>query len=113
MKTLNKLVAVLPFKKDSVTDRPKVRGLDLTDVTVTKLIETEVVFNSEQFQKGDKLFFRSDVLRMPMSNQKLQIGDLTFILMPEELPVFVEHISISKAAQDIFTGRQIINSDQE
>lgn len=90
MKTLNKNVAITPFVKDNAADRPRAKGLDLTDVTVTKLIESEVLFDSEQFSKGDTLYFRSDVLRFPQVNQKLKLGETTFILMPEELVIFVK-----------------------
>jgi len=89
METLNKSVAVAPFKKDTgPTER--VKGLDLTDVTATRLIETEVLFDSEKFKKGDILYFRADVLRWPQVNQKLKLGDVTFLLLPEDSPVFLK-----------------------
>lgn len=94
METLNKTVAVAPFKKETA-DQPRARGLDMTDVTVTKLIVTQVLFDSEKFKKGDTLYFRSDVLRWPQVNQKLVLGETTFILLPEELPVFVQKAAVS------------------
>jgi hypothetical protein len=92
METLNKSVAVAPFKKDT-GPAERAKGLDLTDVTATRLIETEVMFDSEKFKKGDILYFRSDALRWPPSNQKLKLGDITFILLPEDAPVFVKRAS--------------------
>jgi len=97
METMNKQVAVAPFKKDT-EERQRVKGLDLTDVTVTKLIETEVLFDSERFKKGDILYFRADVMRLPQATQKLQLGDVTFILMHEELPVFHKRPRKNKTA---------------
>lgn len=90
MKTLNKQVAVTPFVKENTQDRPRARGLDLTDVTVTKLIEAEVLYDSDNFSKGDTLYFRSDILRMPQVSQKLKLGETTFILLQEDFAIFVK-----------------------
>ena len=72
METLNKQVAVAPFKKET-DGAPRQKGLDLTDVATIRLIETEVLFDSEKFKKGDTLYFRADVLRWPQVNQKLKL----------------------------------------
>lgn len=90
MKTTNKFVAVTPFKKENTENQPRARGLDMTDATITRLIQAEVLFDSDSFNKGDVLFFRSDILRMPQSNQKLTLDGVTFILMAEEWPVLVQ-----------------------
>lgn len=108
MESLNRSVAVAPFKKDTgPTERAK--GLDLTDVTATRLIETEVLFDSEDFKRGDTLYFRADVLRWPQVNQKLKLGDVIFLLMPEDSPVFVKRAPKArpKATPTPSTGKQI------
>jgi len=87
VKSLNKQVAVLPIKRENTQDRPKAKGLDFTDVTVTKLVSSEVVFDSEKFSAGDILYFKSDVLKLPYVNQKLQLEDRIFIMVPEEIVV--------------------------
>lgn len=84
--SINKLVAVLPFKKDTETKKPS-KGLDFTDVTITKLVGAEVLYDSESFKAGDVLYFRSDVLRLPQANQKLQLGETIFLVLPEDLVV--------------------------
>ena len=89
MKTLNKHVAIEPFKKDA-EEKKAARGLDLSDVTVTKLIESVVLYDSDSFRVGDKLLFRADVLRHPAAQQRLKLGDKIFLLMPEELVLFVD-----------------------
>lgn len=82
-KSANKFVALRPFKKE-VEQVQKIKGLDYTDVTITKLISSEVLFDSETFRAGDKVYFRSDILKSPIANQKLQLGDTIFILLPED-----------------------------
>lgn len=86
-KVLNKQVAIAPFKKESLQDKPKAKGLDFTDVTITKLISSEVMFDSDNFKKGDLLYFRSDILRIAYVNQKLNLEGTEFVLVPEELAV--------------------------
>lgn len=88
-KAANKFVALLPFKKE-VDQAPKMKGIDFTDVTITKLVGTEVLFDSESFRAGDKVYFRSDILKLPYANQKLQLGDAVFILIPEDHVLLVE-----------------------
>lgn len=89
-KTLNKNVAVSPFVREAASDKPKARGLDLQDTTITKLLPAKVLYASSSFSVGDIVYFRSDVLRLPVANQKLQLGETTFVLMPEELVVLHE-----------------------
>ena len=80
----NKLVALLPFQKEAPA---KTKGLDFTDMTTTKLIESKVLFDSENFKAGEVLYFRSDILKLPYVNQQFQLDDKIFILAPEELVV--------------------------
>lgn len=88
MKTLNKQIAILPFKKEQ--DKPKAKGIDFSNTI--KLISSEVVFDSEKYTKRTKLYFRSEIERMPFVNQKFELDGLTFILVPEEAVILAEDV---------------------
>lgn len=90
--TWNKQVALAPFVKENAQEKTKAKGLDFTDTTVTKLIKSTVLFGGHDFVAGDVLYFRAEVLKLPYANQKLQLGEETFILMPVELVVLRESI---------------------
>lgn len=92
IESLNKQVAIAPFVKENAQEKIKAKGLDFTDTTVTKLIKSTVLFGSHEFVAGDTLYFRAEVLKLPYANQKLQLGEQTFVLMPVELVVLRESI---------------------
>lgn len=91
MLVLNKQVAVKPITLDREKDQPRAKGLDITDLTITKIISSEVVFDSGQvglqFSKGDTVYFRSDILKLPYVRQKMELDGKEFILVPEEIVV--------------------------
>jgi len=87
MKTQNKQIAIEPFKKERTEERKMVRGLDMTDVSTTKLIESTVLWDSDNYKKGDVVYFRSEIMRHPYTNVRLSLGETVFVLIPEELVV--------------------------
>lgn len=89
MKTINKLVAVEQLKSNH-EEKKEVRGLDLSDKLTAKLIGTTALFDSEKFNAGDTLYFRSDALKLPFNMNKLKMGEIEFVLMPEDLVVGVK-----------------------
>ena|ERR1017187_3151508 len=89
MKTINKQIAVEPFKTNHTTSERNARGLDLTDLTVSSLITSKVVFNSENYEVGDILYFRSECIKLPQFRAKLKADDKEFVLVPEDLVVGV------------------------
>lgn len=87
MKIINKHVAVEPFKKEKV-EEVQSRGLVLSQSS-SALVSVKVVFDSGMFLKGDTLYFRPDVMKLPFANIKLSIEGSEFVLIPEDLVVGV------------------------
>ena len=90
MKTVNKHVAIAPFKTNHTVSDRNARGLDMSDLTVSSLISSKVLFSSENYTAGVTLFFRSDIMKLPQVKTKLKVQDVEFILIPEDLIVGYE-----------------------
>jgi hypothetical protein len=90
MRTLNTHTALKPIKISVVTDK-RARGLDITDSTVMQIIATEVLFDSDEFKKGDVVYVRTDSLKLPHFRNKLEIGGVEFCLVPDEFIVMVDY----------------------
>lgn len=88
LKTTNKSVAVKPIVKSQETKAP-VKGLDMSDSSLVKLLKTTVVFKSGDLNPGDEVYVRSDSLRFPAFIQKFELDNEVFLLVPEELIVLV------------------------
>lgn len=89
MKTTNKYVAVEVFKKDNV-EKDQARGLAMPDRLTTKLLSTKVIFDSDNYQAGDILYFRSDIVKLPDAMNKLELDGIVFIVLPESHAVAYE-----------------------
>ena len=87
MKTVNKHVAVVPFETNHKANNRNAIGLDMTDMTVSSLVSTKVLFTSENYAGGVTLFFRSDILKMPQARTRLKHQDVEFLLIPEDFIV--------------------------
>jgi hypothetical protein len=65
-------------------------GFARSDKIMNKLIETEAVMDGPQGVKaGDKIYFKTDVQRHPLTNQVLAAGEVEFVLLPMQLVVAV------------------------
>ena len=82
VKTTNKQVAVEVFKTNQ-TEKDTSRGLTMPDRLTTKLLATKVVLNSDNYFVGDTLYFRSEIVKLPYALNKLQLGELVFVMVPE------------------------------
>lgn len=90
IKTSNKHIAVEPFKKAVEKERAPIRGIDITDASMTTLLDTVAIFDSESYKKGTKVYFSSTILKMPQSRLKYQLGETVFLLIPEDLVIVSE-----------------------
>ena len=91
MRIVNKHVAIEAFKKER-PEESKARGLVFSQ-TSTSLVSSKVVFGSESYSKGDILYFRPDVMKLPFANIKLSIDGSEFVLIPEDLVVGVSEVA--------------------
>lgn len=86
MKIVNKNVAVEPLKSNHEEVRT-VRGIDMSNKLTLSLLQTIVVFDSENYKKGDYIYFRSDALRHPGATSRLTHDGVTFVLLPEDMVI--------------------------
>jgi hypothetical protein len=93
---LHDFVALAPIVLDHQkgTNSSTIKGFVGSDKTLRTLISSEVVFDSDKFKKGQKLYFRAEVASAPQFRQILitqnKSGqDVEFILMPESMAVGV------------------------
>ena len=96
MKTVNGYIAVQPFDFDAYaaslnSSSTSVTGFEVKKALGEGLIGTEAVFDSEDYLKGDSLFFNVEAMR----NQRfvrniLNFNDIPFILVPKEMVIAVK-----------------------
>lgn len=87
MKTVNKVVACVPPETVSLKTEVK-NGLALIQQKRT-LTFLEVLFDSEKFKKGQKVGFRSEILRHPWIKEVLEINETKFVVLPEDQVISV------------------------
>lgn len=89
MRTLNRQVAItMPKKKEELTKESK--NFVMLDHLTQSLVESDVVFDSEKFKSGDKVYFRADSLNQHVLRQKYSFAGKEFVLVPEEWVVALE-----------------------
>lgn len=85
MKTLHNQVAVAPlvFKHDTV--EPLTQGrFATTDKLTPSLIESTVVYDSENFKEGQKVYFKAEIRNQRVLETKYNFDGREFVLIPEE-----------------------------
>jgi hypothetical protein len=95
LKTENKQVAIAPLVATEQT-ATRTRGLDMSDMTTVTLVKSTVTFDSDKYKKGDIVYFRSDFAKSAMFKQKIDFGDIKFLLIPEEFVILSESQSNAK-----------------
>lgn len=93
IKILNQQVALKPlvFEHDKGQSTQTIKGFAGTDKLNKSLISTEVIFNSENFKSGQKVFVRADVYNLPQAKAILKLNEQEFILFPENMVVAVDN----------------------
>ena len=97
IETLNRLVAAKPFVQTSPTASSLKNGIAYIDQKI-KLTSLDVLVaariqQGEQFfllEVGDKIWVKADNYVLPWAKQPYEMGDITFILVPQDAIVMVE-----------------------
>jgi DNA-directed RNA polymerase specialized sigma subunit len=86
MKTLHKQVAVAPlvFKHD--TEQPVQTGrFATTDKLAPTLIESTVIYDSENFKEGQKVYFKAEIRNQRILETKYNFDGREFVLISEDM----------------------------
>ena len=97
IETLNRLVAARPFVQTSPTASSLRSGIAYIDQKI-KLVSLDVVVaakiqQGDQFlllEIGDKIWVKADNYVLPWAKQPYEMGDTSFILVPQDAIVMVE-----------------------
>lgn len=93
MKTLNKRVALEPIVIDDKKTN-SIKGVDVSDLMVSKLVPTKVVYDSENFIAGGIAYIDSTSVKTSFNNKKFELDGKTFVLFPEEFVVIYKNPSV-------------------
>lgn len=82
----NKLLACSPFPKQNVEKKVN-RGLVMAEHKIS-IQELELLFTSESYAKGQKVYVRGDRVMQPWAKEVFTMDGKEFILVPESEIVF-------------------------
>lgn len=92
IKTVNNQLAVKPLvvEHEDNNSREAVKGFVSTDKLMKSIVTSTVVFKSEKYIPGQKVYFHADVMNHPFTKKILVINKEEFILLPEGLVLAAE-----------------------
>ena len=89
MKTLNKLVAVSIPQKEEVATK-NIKGFEMLEHLDHTFLASTVIFDSQSFKSGDKVYFRADSINQHALRQKYNFAGKEFVLLSEDMVAAIE-----------------------